>query len=206
MGWPKYKLSRDCVIWFQSISHTSSLPVRCGSKNIHQLTSDGKCIRIIPLSDFSTITDTPWLVRFKENNNRFMLTFYCTGKLLVCEIDWNHILHRRHTVVIDNFSFTRRWSESSVVKSGFKFSDLSTCCRIDPWYSTVKYNNVLIFYVRNPSHNFTYKSDRLSSPYSHDTDCDGNIYIIGYGSNNIHQLISDFNCWYRNISIRNSKE
>ena len=57
------------------------------SKNIHQLTSDGKCIRIISLSDFSTITDTPWLVRFKENNNRFMLTFYYTGKLLVCEID-----------------------------------------------------------------------------------------------------------------------
>jgi hypothetical protein len=61
--------------------------VGCGSKNIHQLTSDGKCIRIIPLSDFSTITDTPWLVRFKENKNRFMLTFYNTCKLLVCEID-----------------------------------------------------------------------------------------------------------------------
>jgi hypothetical protein len=38
----------------------------CGSKNIHQLTSDGKCIRIIPLSDFSTITDTPWLVRLRK--------------------------------------------------------------------------------------------------------------------------------------------
>ena len=58
-----------------------------GSNNIHQLTSDGKCIRIIPVSDFSTITDSPWALRFKDDNNRFMLTFYNTGKVLVCEID-----------------------------------------------------------------------------------------------------------------------
>jgi hypothetical protein len=57
------------------------------SKNIHQLTSDGKCIRIIPVSDFSTITDSPRVLRFKENTNRFMLTFYNTCKVLVCEID-----------------------------------------------------------------------------------------------------------------------
>ena len=57
------------------------------SKNIHQLTYDGKCIRIIPLSDFSTITDSPRVLRFKENTNRFMLTFYDTCKVLVCEID-----------------------------------------------------------------------------------------------------------------------
>jgi hypothetical protein len=57
------------------------------SKNIHQLTSDGKCIRIISVSDFSTITHHPWVLRFKNNNNRFMLTFYDTGKVLVCEID-----------------------------------------------------------------------------------------------------------------------
>jgi predicted DNA-binding protein len=57
------------------------------SKNIHQLTSDGKCIRIIPLSDFSTITDSPWVLQFKENNNRFMLTPYDIFKVLVCEID-----------------------------------------------------------------------------------------------------------------------
>ena len=57
-----------------------------GSQNIHQLTSDGKCIRIIPVSDLTTITD-PWVLRFKDDNNRFMLTFYYTGKVLVCEID-----------------------------------------------------------------------------------------------------------------------
>ena len=57
------------------------------SKNIHQLTSGGKCIRIIPVSDFSTITDCPWVLRFKYDNNRFMLSFYDTGKVLVCEID-----------------------------------------------------------------------------------------------------------------------
>ena len=56
------------------------------SKNIHQLTSDGKCIRIIPLSDFSTITDSSSVLRFKENNNRFMLISYDTCKVLVCEI------------------------------------------------------------------------------------------------------------------------
>ena len=57
------------------------------SKNIHQLTSDGKCIRIIPVSDFSTIIHHPWVLRFKDNNNIFMLTFYHTGNVLVCEID-----------------------------------------------------------------------------------------------------------------------
>ena len=57
------------------------------SKDIHQLTSDGKCIRIISVSDLTTITDYPWVLRFKNNNNRFMLTFYDTGKVLVCEID-----------------------------------------------------------------------------------------------------------------------
>ena len=65
------------------------------SHNIHQLTSDGKCIRIIPVSDFTTITAHPWVLRFKDDNNRFMLTFYNTGKVLVCEIDWNHITQLR---------------------------------------------------------------------------------------------------------------
>jgi predicted DNA-binding protein len=57
------------------------------SHNIHRLTSDGKCIRIIPVSDLTTITAHPWVLRFKDDNNKFMLTFYDTGKVLVCEID-----------------------------------------------------------------------------------------------------------------------
>ena len=34
--------------------------------------------------------------------------------------------------------------------------------------------------VSTKGNNFTYKNDRLNSPYSHDTDCYGNIYIVGF--------------------------
>jgi len=77
LGWPRSH-DTDCDGNIYIVGH--------GSKNIHQLTSDGKCIRIIPLSDFSTITHHPWALRFKNNNNRSMLTFYDTSKVLVCEI------------------------------------------------------------------------------------------------------------------------
>jgi hypothetical protein len=53
------------------------------SNNIQQLTSDGKYIRIIPVSDLTTIT-YPWVLRFKDDNNKFMLTFYDNGNVLVC--------------------------------------------------------------------------------------------------------------------------
>jgi hypothetical protein len=78
LSWPRSHDS-DCDGNIYIVGHWS--------KNIHQLTSDGKCIRIIPLSDFSTITDSPWVLQFKENNNRFMLTPYDIFKVLVCEID-----------------------------------------------------------------------------------------------------------------------
>ncbi|CAG2219082.1 unnamed protein product [Mytilus edulis] len=46
------------------------------SSNIHQLTPTGQLIRIIPLSDIdNTITKYPWVMRFKRNTNRFLLTF-----------------------------------------------------------------------------------------------------------------------------------
>ena len=48
--------------------------------------------------------------------------------------------------------------------------------------------------VSTKGNNFAYKSDRLIWPYSHDTDYDGNIYIVGYRSRNIHQLTSDGKC------------
>ncbi|XP_063436829.1 uncharacterized protein LOC134718265 [Mytilus trossulus] len=58
------------------------------SKNIHQLTSAGELVRIIPLSDIdSTMTDLPWVMRFKDDSNKFLLTFYSTGKVRVCEVE-----------------------------------------------------------------------------------------------------------------------
>jgi hypothetical protein len=78
LSWPRSH-DTDCDGNIYIVGH--------GSKNIHQLTSDGKCIRIIPLSDFSPITHNPWVLRFRENNNRFMLTFFNIGNVLVCEID-----------------------------------------------------------------------------------------------------------------------
>ncbi|CAG2206303.1 TRIM56 [Mytilus edulis] len=59
------------------------------SRNIHQLTSTGQLVRIIPVSELdNTITAPPLVIRFQPNSNRFLLTFD-TGatKVLVCEID-----------------------------------------------------------------------------------------------------------------------
>ncbi|XP_071144066.1 uncharacterized protein [Mytilus edulis] len=59
-----------------------------GSKNIHQLTSTGQLVRIIPVSELdNTITAAPWVIRFQPNSNRFLLTFDSVTKVLVCEID-----------------------------------------------------------------------------------------------------------------------
>jgi hypothetical protein len=82
LSWP-YSHDTDCDGNIYIIGYVSN--------NIHQLTFDGKCIRIIPVSDLTTITEHPWVLRFKDDNNRFMLTFHDTGKILVCEIDWNHL-------------------------------------------------------------------------------------------------------------------
>ncbi|VDI67651.1 Hypothetical predicted protein [Mytilus galloprovincialis] len=59
------------------------------SRNIHQLTSTGQLVRIIPISDIdNTITVAPWVIRFQPNGNRFLLTFDCgASKVLVCEIE-----------------------------------------------------------------------------------------------------------------------
>ncbi|XP_063408215.1 E3 ubiquitin-protein ligase TRIM33-like [Mytilus trossulus] len=60
-----------------------------GSRNIHQLTSTGQLMRIIPILDIdNTITASPWVIRFQPNSNRFLLTFDgSASKVLVCEID-----------------------------------------------------------------------------------------------------------------------
>ncbi|CAG2196332.1 TRIM56 [Mytilus edulis] len=54
------------------------------SGNIHQLTKDGTLVRII--SADSVGIKQPWVIRFKKNSNRFLVTCYNTGKVAVCEI------------------------------------------------------------------------------------------------------------------------
>ncbi|CAC5413862.1 unnamed protein product [Mytilus coruscus] len=56
----------------------------CNSKNIHQLTKDGKLVRIIPASIFGI--SRPWIIRFETNSNRFLLTDIDSGKVLLCQI------------------------------------------------------------------------------------------------------------------------
>ncbi|XP_071136003.1 E3 ubiquitin-protein ligase TRIM45-like [Mytilus edulis] len=60
-----------------------------GSHNIHQLTPAGQLIQIIPVSDIdNTITGYPWVMRFKQNTNRFILTFNSWKvPVYVCEIE-----------------------------------------------------------------------------------------------------------------------
>ncbi|XP_071144253.1 uncharacterized protein [Mytilus edulis] len=58
------------------------------SKNIHQLTSAGELVRIIPLSEIdNTLNDEPWVMRFQKDSNRFLLTFHGSGNVRVCEIE-----------------------------------------------------------------------------------------------------------------------
>ncbi|VDI53599.1 Hypothetical predicted protein [Mytilus galloprovincialis] len=58
----------------------------CGysSKNIHQLTKEGKLVRIIPVSTFGI--SRPWIIRFDKNSNRFLLTDDNSGKIVLCKI------------------------------------------------------------------------------------------------------------------------
>ncbi|CAG2201898.1 unnamed protein product [Mytilus edulis] len=59
-----------------------------GSHSIHQLTPTGQLIRIIPVSDIDNTVTYPWVMRFKRNTNRFLLTFHASrGPVLVCEIE-----------------------------------------------------------------------------------------------------------------------
>ncbi|VDI55895.1 Hypothetical predicted protein [Mytilus galloprovincialis] len=54
------------------------------SPNIHQITKDGKLVRIIPAETIGI--KQPWVIRFKKNGNQFFVTCYQTGKVVVCEI------------------------------------------------------------------------------------------------------------------------
>jgi DNA-binding beta-propeller fold protein YncE len=56
-----------------------------GSNNIHQITSEGKHIRTISMTDFGI--SKPWVLRFKPNSAVFLLTSFSTGKAVICKID-----------------------------------------------------------------------------------------------------------------------
>ena len=48
-----------------------------------------------------------------------------------------------------------------------------------------------IFYTKDERKQFTYSSPILSFPRGIDVDVEGNVYIVGYNSNNIHQITSE---------------
>ncbi|VDI48535.1 Hypothetical predicted protein [Mytilus galloprovincialis] len=55
------------------------------SKNIHQITNDGKLIRVIPIETFGL--QYPWTIRFAPNSNKFVVTCGGSGQVVMCEID-----------------------------------------------------------------------------------------------------------------------
>ncbi|XP_076076435.1 E3 ubiquitin-protein ligase TRIM45-like [Mytilus galloprovincialis] len=55
------------------------------SQNIHQITNDGKLIRIIPVATFEL--NSAWTIRFAPNSNKFVVTCGFSGKVVLCEID-----------------------------------------------------------------------------------------------------------------------
>ncbi|XP_063404524.1 E3 ubiquitin-protein ligase TRIM45-like [Mytilus trossulus] len=58
------------------------------SDAIHQLTPTCELVRIIPFSTFAAKPGTHlWVLRFEENSNRFLLTSFNSGKVLICQID-----------------------------------------------------------------------------------------------------------------------
>ncbi|XP_052087554.1 E3 ubiquitin-protein ligase Midline-1-like [Mytilus californianus] len=57
----------------------------CHSKNIHQITNDGKLIRVIPIETFGI--QYPWTMRFAPNSNKFVVTCGGSGQVVMCEID-----------------------------------------------------------------------------------------------------------------------
>ena len=59
--------------------------VGLSSNNIHQITSEGEHVRTISTTDFGI--SKPWVLRFQPNSAVLLLTFYDTGKILICKID-----------------------------------------------------------------------------------------------------------------------
>lgn len=58
------------------------------AKSIHQVTPEGQIARTIALSDIDEdMTERPWVMRFKPNTNKFLVTFHGPrSKVSICEI------------------------------------------------------------------------------------------------------------------------
>jgi DNA-binding beta-propeller fold protein YncE len=70
------------------------------------------------------------------------------------------------------------------IKTGYDYTRFaSSSCKGEIIYSD---SGSSVKCVSTKGNNFTYKCDWLSCPRSHDSDCDGNIYIVGHWSKNIH--------------------
>ena len=48
-----------------------------------------------------------------------------------------------------------------------------------------------VSHIKDERKQFTYSSPTLINPRGIDVDVEGNVYIVGYGSNNIHQITSE---------------
>lgn len=58
------------------------------AKSIHQVPPEGQIARTIALSDIDEdMTERPWVMRFKPNTNKFLVTFHGPrSKVSICEI------------------------------------------------------------------------------------------------------------------------
>ncbi|CAC5359091.1 unnamed protein product [Mytilus coruscus] len=54
------------------------------TNSIHQLSPSGELIRTISCDDLETVD--PWVIRFKQNSNTFLVTSVSSGKVVVAEI------------------------------------------------------------------------------------------------------------------------
>ncbi|XP_076082543.1 E3 ubiquitin-protein ligase TRIM45-like [Mytilus galloprovincialis] len=86
-----YKSESLIGTYIQAIDYDGNVyAVGQESKNIHQITSTGELVRIIPLSEIdnlNTLNGHLWVMRFQEESNRFLLTFDSGGSVHVCKIE-----------------------------------------------------------------------------------------------------------------------
>jgi hypothetical protein len=75
----------------------------------------------------------------------------------------------------DSKNHTNAWFVRSLSKSSYICADGYTA----------------ISHTKDERKQFTYSSLMLKHPRGIDVDVEGNVYIVGYGSNNIHQITSE---------------
>ncbi|CAC5359092.1 unnamed protein product [Mytilus coruscus] len=96
-GWDSVSCSEDDSIKFTYKSQKLSTPRGIDAdfrgnlyicsyslNSIHQISTSGKLIKIITCEDLGTMD--PWVIRFKQNSNKFLVTSLSSGKVVVAEI------------------------------------------------------------------------------------------------------------------------